>query len=73
MKLKWQSKPPRKEGWWFVSQFKRSNSKRKRFSNVCEVRQSYGEWEWSFIDGMTWQSTDVYPAYEWAGPLIPPP
>jgi hypothetical protein len=71
-KLKWQKEPPRINGWWFVSHFKRSNSKRKRFVEVSRVRQRYGVWEFASCDTIGWDNVNDFPAYEWAGPLIPP-
>lgn len=70
-KLKWQSEPPRTEGWWFISSFRRSNSKRKRFVLVVEVRQRYGAWLFTSSDKFFWDNVNDF-KYEWAGPLIPP-
>jgi hypothetical protein len=69
IKGKWSSKPPTVAGYWFVSQISRRG---KRRFNLCDVRERRGIWEWSFIDGLTWNRTDEYPKYQWLGPLIPP-
>jgi hypothetical protein len=69
IKGKWSSKPPTVDGYWFVSQIDRRSH---RHVNICLVRQRFGQWQWSFIDGLTWQNTNDYPKYQWLGPLIPP-
>lgn len=80
IKGKWSSKPPRVAGWWFVSQLRCGGKQRSvQLCEVREKRESFGpsraqrtRWQWSFIDGLTWNNTDDYPKYQWLGPLIPP-
>jgi hypothetical protein len=73
IKGKWSSKPPRVAGWWFVSQLSLRRGAKRRHVQLCDVRERRpGRWQWSFIDGLTWNSTDDYPKYQWLGPLIPP-
>jgi hypothetical protein len=71
IKGKWSNKPPTVAGWWFVSQLRRG----KRHVQLCEVRarrETFGPrryqrilWQWSFIDGLTWNNTTDYPKYQW--------
>ena len=68
IKGKWSLRPPRVAGYWFVSQLRRG----KRHVQICEVKEYRRQWQWSFIDGLTWNNTDDYPKYQWLGPLIPP-
>ena len=67
MKLKWSSKPPRIAGWWFVGAMHKKGG--EIHVRLVEVWQRKQEWQWSFLGGMTWNNTDNYPHYKWAGPL----
>ena len=82
IKGKWSAKPPRAPGYYFVR-----DKRRLKSIQLVEVRRKritcYGPphrpksiplaiWQWSFIDGLSWNPTDDYPCYQWIGPLIPP-
>lgn len=65
--MEWSHAPPDHEGYWLTGVYRRG----KFHSDVCDVRSERGKFQWSFIDGLTWNPVDKYPKYWWC-PVIAP-
>jgi len=66
--MRWTKKTPKVTGWWLIG----GRRGVKWVTNIVEVREKHREFQWSFINGLTWQTVDNYPHYWWAGPIKTP-
>jgi len=66
-KVEWSRTPPDSEGYWLGGEWHRN----KFYRLVIEVQRAGNSFEWSFGDGLTWNSVDEYPYYWWCPIVIP--